>query len=200
MRAEPFRAVPARLQAGPASRTVGDARPACRPGLEPRGGRASAHRALPPDGLVLSTKLAELLGVRAGDDVTVEVLEGERPVRARSGVAARRRVHGHERLHVARRPAPADAGGPTACRAPTCRWTRRRSRRLYGRLKATPRWRASAFGGRRSRASGTTLGRIRVSSRARSRFCSRRSSRSASSTTASASRSPSAAPSWRRCA
>ena len=36
---------------------------------------------LPPDGLVLNTKLAEILGARAGDTVTVEVLEGERPVR-----------------------------------------------------------------------------------------------------------------------
>lgn len=35
---------------------------------------------LPPDGLVLSRKLAEVLGVRPGDDVVAEVLEGERPV------------------------------------------------------------------------------------------------------------------------
>ena len=36
---------------------------------------------LPPDGLVLSRKLAQLLGVRAGDTLRVEVLEGARPVR-----------------------------------------------------------------------------------------------------------------------
>ncbi|UCH49527.1 MAG: FtsX-like permease family protein [Betaproteobacteria bacterium] len=36
---------------------------------------------LPPDGLVLSRKLAELLDVRAGDTLQVEVLEGARPVR-----------------------------------------------------------------------------------------------------------------------
>ncbi len=35
---------------------------------------------LPSQGLVLSTKLAELLGVREGDLLTVEVLEGRRPV------------------------------------------------------------------------------------------------------------------------
>jgi putative ABC transport system permease protein len=35
---------------------------------------------LPPDGLVISTMLAELLQVRQGDRVTVEVLEGRRPV------------------------------------------------------------------------------------------------------------------------
>ena len=35
---------------------------------------------LPPDGLVISTMLAKLLGVRAGDRVTIEVLEGRRPI------------------------------------------------------------------------------------------------------------------------
>jgi putative ABC transport system permease protein len=37
---------------------------------------------LPPEGVVLSAKLAEVLGVAPGDLVTVEVLEGERLVRA----------------------------------------------------------------------------------------------------------------------
>ncbi len=37
---------------------------------------------LPPDGLLLSSKLAELLEARVGDLITVEVMEGERPVRA----------------------------------------------------------------------------------------------------------------------
>ena len=37
---------------------------------------------LPPDGLVLSRKLAELLAVSAGDTLQVEVLEGARPVRS----------------------------------------------------------------------------------------------------------------------
>ena len=36
----------------------------------------------PPEGLVLSTKLAELLDVGRGELVTVEVMEGRRPVRA----------------------------------------------------------------------------------------------------------------------
>jgi putative ABC transport system permease protein len=35
---------------------------------------------LPPGGLVLSLKLAELLAVQQGDPVTIEVLEGRRPV------------------------------------------------------------------------------------------------------------------------
>lgn len=36
---------------------------------------------LPADGIVLSTHLAHVLGVSPGDAITVEVLEGERPVR-----------------------------------------------------------------------------------------------------------------------
>jgi putative ABC transport system permease protein len=36
--------------------------------------------ALPPEGLVLNSKLAEILGVGPGQAVTVEVLEGARPV------------------------------------------------------------------------------------------------------------------------
>jgi putative ABC transport system permease protein len=36
---------------------------------------------LPPEGLVLSKVLGEVLGARVGDRVTVEVLEGARPVR-----------------------------------------------------------------------------------------------------------------------
>jgi putative ABC transport system permease protein len=36
---------------------------------------------LPPDGLVLNAKLAEILAARPGDTLTVEVLEGARPVR-----------------------------------------------------------------------------------------------------------------------
>ena len=37
--------------------------------------------ALPPEGLVISQILGEVLGVKPGDRVTVEVLEGARPVR-----------------------------------------------------------------------------------------------------------------------
>jgi putative ABC transport system permease protein len=36
---------------------------------------------LPPEGVVISEKLAQLLGAKVGDRITVEVLEGERPVR-----------------------------------------------------------------------------------------------------------------------
>jgi putative ABC transport system permease protein len=36
---------------------------------------------LPEEGLVMSAKLAEILGARIGDEVQVEVLEGQRPLR-----------------------------------------------------------------------------------------------------------------------
>ena len=36
---------------------------------------------IPPDGLMLSTKLAELLHVGIGDSITVEILEGQREIR-----------------------------------------------------------------------------------------------------------------------
>ena len=81
MDAEPFRAVPARLRVGHRSRHAAILGvPA-----EARLNRVidASLRALtpPPQGLVLSAKLAETLGVRRGDAVTVEVLEGRRPVR-----------------------------------------------------------------------------------------------------------------------
>jgi putative ABC transport system permease protein len=80
-RAEPFRAVAVRLRAGPRSRRVAltglpaDAELFRLLDLDRR------QVTLPADGLVLSAKLAEVLGMAAGDSVTVEVLEGERPVR-----------------------------------------------------------------------------------------------------------------------
>jgi putative ABC transport system permease protein len=81
MRSEPYRAVPARLRFEHRSRRVEIT------GLSPQ---SELRRlidvklrpiSLPPVGLVLTAKLAEVLGVAPGDDVTVEVLEGARPVR-----------------------------------------------------------------------------------------------------------------------
>ncbi|HEX7008874.1 MAG TPA: FtsX-like permease family protein, partial [Phycisphaeraceae bacterium] len=81
MRAEPFRSVAARLRHGHRERRVAIM------GIEPGG---TLYRVvddqrgpleLPPDGLVMSVKLAELLQVRPGQMVTVQVREGKRPVR-----------------------------------------------------------------------------------------------------------------------
>ncbi len=81
LHAESFRSVPARLRFGHRSKRIGLL------GLEPDGdlrrvvGRSFDVARIPPDGVLLTTKLAEVLGVRPGDTITVEVLEGERPVR-----------------------------------------------------------------------------------------------------------------------
>jgi putative ABC transport system permease protein len=78
---EPTRAVSARLRAGPRSRRVGllGIRPENRLfGLMNMDGRETP---LPPHGLVVSEKLAEVLGVGVGDMVQLEVLVDKRPVR-----------------------------------------------------------------------------------------------------------------------
>lgn len=81
LKVEPYREVPARLRLGHRSRRVGVIGFASRSELRrPIGARLQAVQ-LPPDGLVLNSKLAEILGARQGDMVTLEVLEGARPVR-----------------------------------------------------------------------------------------------------------------------
>jgi putative ABC transport system permease protein len=78
---EPFRAVPARFRFGHRTyRTVIQ-------GFDP--GTRLHHLldmqlkpiTLPPDGIVLTDYLAKMLGIRTGDLLTVEVMEGNRPVR-----------------------------------------------------------------------------------------------------------------------
>jgi putative ABC transport system permease protein len=81
LRSEPFRVVAARLRFEHRSRRVAIM------GLE--SGRdlrriVDINRRvvdLPPEGIVISSNLARSLGVAPGDKLTVEVLEGERPVR-----------------------------------------------------------------------------------------------------------------------
>jgi putative ABC transport system permease protein len=79
IRAEPVRSVPARLKFAHHQRKLSVT------GI-PRG--ADLNRpldknerpiAMPEDGLLMSAKLAEILGARIGDEVRVEVLEGRRP-------------------------------------------------------------------------------------------------------------------------
>jgi putative ABC transport system permease protein len=80
--AEPLRTVPARIRFGHRSRQIA---------VMGQRGHAELNRVvdvslqevrLPPEGLVLSRMLGEVLGAREGDTVTLEVLEGERPQRA----------------------------------------------------------------------------------------------------------------------
>jgi putative ABC transport system permease protein len=78
---EPFRSVPARLRHGHRSYLTSlDGHP---PGAQLR--RLLDHRfqqvALPPEGVLLTDALADLLHIRPGDLLTVEVLEGARPIR-----------------------------------------------------------------------------------------------------------------------
>jgi putative ABC transport system permease protein len=79
MATEPMRAVPAKIRSGPrVEREAIQGVPAHQ--LLHRVYDAGGHQVdLPGDGLMMSTMLAQLLEVRPGDLVTVEVLEGRRP-------------------------------------------------------------------------------------------------------------------------
>jgi putative ABC transport system permease protein len=135
--AEPFRAVPVRLRVAQRSRhtaIVG----------APRGARLSRIVSgpstvveLPAGGLVLSTMLARVLGARPGDDVTVEVLEGERrDVRLRlAGVVdeymGMNAYLDLDALHALMRESGTLSGA-------YLRVDQAHARDLYARLKATP--------------------------------------------------------------
>lgn len=77
---ETFRGVPIRVHNGSRSRRISLM------GLEEHReifrimGESDDEADVPADGLLMSEKLAELLGVSSGDVVTVEVLDGKRPV------------------------------------------------------------------------------------------------------------------------
>ena len=81
LHSEPSRIVPARLRFGHRSKRIG------LQGLEPDGdlrrvvGQNFEIASIPSEGVLLTKKLAEVLGTRTGDTVQVEVLEGERPKR-----------------------------------------------------------------------------------------------------------------------
>jgi len=79
--AEPFRAVPVRLRHGHRSRQTSilglPAEPELHRVITPSGRPAPP----PPGGLLMTTALAGVLEVEAGDTVTAEVLVGRRPVR-----------------------------------------------------------------------------------------------------------------------
>jgi putative ABC transport system permease protein len=81
LQAEPFRTVPARLRLGHLRELSGII--GITPDSELRRllDRQQQPVTLPPDGVLLSTKLADLLQARLGDELTVEVLEGARPTR-----------------------------------------------------------------------------------------------------------------------
>lgn len=81
LHSEPFRIVPARLRFGHRSKRIG------LQGLESDGdlrrvvGQNFDVAPIPSEGVLLTKKLAEVLGAQVGDTIQVEVLEGERPKR-----------------------------------------------------------------------------------------------------------------------
>ena len=81
LRSEPFRSVPARLRFAHRSRRVGLTGLSAHSNLRRLIDNKLRAIELPGDGLVITAKLAELLGAKPGDFVTVEILEQARPVR-----------------------------------------------------------------------------------------------------------------------
>ena len=79
LRVESFRGVPARIRFGARHRRVGITGVTPDPQLFRPLDEAGRPVLIPEEGLVVSAKLAEVLGVRLGEVVTVEILEGERP-------------------------------------------------------------------------------------------------------------------------
>jgi len=134
---QPSRTVSVRLRAGPRHRRVGilGIRPDHRLlGLVDIEGHEAR---LPPGGLLLSQKLADVLAVRVGDPIQMEVLEGKRPVlRTRvagtledfAGLSAYMNLTA---LHRLMREGPVITGA-------TLRVDPAAQSALYGQLKKTP--------------------------------------------------------------
>lgn len=79
-RAEPIRSVPARLVYGHHQRKLSVTGVDRRSDLNRLLDAAGKPIVMPPGGLVMSEKLADVIGARIGDEVRVEVLDGRRPV------------------------------------------------------------------------------------------------------------------------
>ena len=79
--AEPMRSLPVRLRAGHRSRQTSITGLQDGARLQRIVGSNLVARDVPPDGLLMTDVLAEILGVQRGDTVVLEVLEGTRPVR-----------------------------------------------------------------------------------------------------------------------
>jgi putative ABC transport system permease protein len=87
LRSEPFRTVPARLRFEHRSKRTAIVGLTESDGLRRVLDKNLIALRIPPEGMVLTTKLAEILNVRPGQSVTVEMLEGARPVRSIAVVA-----------------------------------------------------------------------------------------------------------------
>jgi putative ABC transport system permease protein len=78
---EEYRSVPGRVRFEHRSRRVAVLGLSSRPALRRVVGADGRAVSIPPDGAVVTTHLAEILGVAPGDTIVVEVLEGDRRVR-----------------------------------------------------------------------------------------------------------------------
>jgi putative ABC transport system permease protein len=81
MRVEPFRSVPVRLRHGHRYRNLAVMGIPREPDLNRIVDLSGKMPRLPEDGLLISRILGQVLGAKVGDVVTLEVLEGARPVR-----------------------------------------------------------------------------------------------------------------------
>ena len=115
--AEAFRSVPARLRFGHRTRRLAVTGVPREGALVRQLDENGAPLALPPDGLLVSAKLAEILGAKPGDRLILEVQEGRRPVCEATirglitdyaGIAAYMDV---EALHRLMREGPTVSGG-----------------------------------------------------------------------------------------
>ncbi len=79
LHAEPFRAVSARLHNGPHQRRIGITGLPAGTSLNRLLNADGRVVPLPPDGLVMSAKLAELMQLQPGDPVRIDIQEGRRP-------------------------------------------------------------------------------------------------------------------------
>ena len=99
VRSEPYRAVPVRLRSGHLMKQTAIT------GLDPAGelrqlfDREGRVQALPPEGIVLNKTLADLLAVRAGDMLAVEVHGRIENAGQPAGFPDRRRADRHHRVH-----------------------------------------------------------------------------------------------------
>jgi putative ABC transport system permease protein len=104
---EPSRMASVRIHYGSVSRQIG-LRSLIDRGIHARAVGATGHELPPPsDGLIVSAKLADVLGARVGDMLVVEALEGRRPVRTLpivalaedfTGIAAYMEIHAINRF------------------------------------------------------------------------------------------------------
>jgi putative ABC transport system permease protein len=78
MAVEPLRSVPVRLRFGPRSRQTAITGVIDRAGLNRVIDSRLRPLTIPPDGIVLSTKMAEILSAKAGDRLELDILEGAR--------------------------------------------------------------------------------------------------------------------------